>query len=82
MTVAAMKAKKIIGFPKPTEGLMAVLKDYHVVRLDYTDYQYNDMLTWCLEHCQSKFRDMQESKGRAWYFQNEQDAVMFAMKWA
>ena len=82
MTVAAMKAKKIIGFPKPTEGLMAVLKDYHVVRLDYTDNQYNDMLTWCLEHCQSKFRDMQESKSRAWYFQNEQDAVMFAMKWA
>ena len=51
-------------------------------RMFFNAKQYNDMLTWCLEHCQSKFRDMQESKGRAWYFQNEQDAVMFAMKWA
>jgi len=78
---AMMKAKTRVGWPPPTENLMAVLADYHVVRLDYTDHQYNDMLTWCLEHCQHKFRDLQESKGRAWYFQNEQDAVMFAMMW-
>jgi hypothetical protein len=81
MTLAAMTAKKKIGFPKPTENLMAVLADYHVVRVPYTPTQYNNMLTWCLEHCQNKFRDLQESNGRAWYFQNEQDAVMFAMMW-
>ena len=69
------------GWPKPTESLMAVLADYHVVRLN-NDENYNDMLTWCLEHCQNKFRDIQESRGRAWYFQNEQDATMFAMKWS
>jgi len=25
---------------------------------------------------------MQESNGRAWYFQNPEDAMMFAMKWS
>jgi hypothetical protein len=59
---------------------MAVLAEYHVVRLEY-DTNYNSILTWCLEHCQNKFRDMQETRGRSWYFQNEQDAIMFAMKW-
>ena len=82
MTVAMMSTKTKTGFPKPTESLMSVLKDYHVVRLPYTDDLYNDMLTWCLAHCQNKFRDMQESNGRAWYFQNPEDATMFAMKWS
>lgn len=81
MTVAMMSTKKK-DFPGPTEGLMAVLKDYYVVRLPHTSTQYNNMLTWCLEHCQNKFRDIQESTGRAWYFQNEHDATMFAMKWS
>jgi hypothetical protein len=35
-----------------------------------------------MEHCQSKFRDIRESTCRAWYFQNSQDASMFAMRWA
>jgi len=81
MGFAAMTAKKNIWRHRPTESLMAVLADYHVVRLN-SDENYNDMLTWCLEHCQNKFRDIQESRGRAWYFQNEQDATMFAMKWS
>jgi hypothetical protein len=81
MTVAMMSTKTKTGFPKPTESLMSVLKD-HVVRLSYSDDLYNDMLTWCLAHCQNKFRDMQESNGRAWYFQNPEDATMFAMKWS
>ena len=76
-----MTVKKKIVWPKPTKDLMAVLANYHVVRLTNDD-NYNDMLTWCLEHCQNKFRDIQESRGRAWYFQNEQDASMFALKWS
>jgi len=82
MTVAMMSTKTKTDFPKPTEGLMAVLKDYHVVRLPYNPTQYNDMLTWCLAHCQNKFRDIQDSNGRGWYFQNPEDAMMFAMKWS
>jgi hypothetical protein len=61
--------------------LMNILKDYHVVRLDDED-DFNEKLSWCLEHCQNKFRDIREAKSRAWYFQNEQDATMFAMKWS
>lgn len=78
MAVAMMSTKTKTDFPK----LMSVLKNYHVVRLTYPDDLYNEMLTWCLEHCQNKFRDMPESNCRAWYFQNSEDAMMFAMKWS
>jgi hypothetical protein len=61
--------------------LMDILKDYHVVRLlDQEDF--NTKLSWCLEHCQHKFRDIREDDVRAWYFQNSEDATMFAMKWS
>lgn len=63
------------------DKLLEALKDYHIVRL-YSDADYNDKLTWCLEHCQNKFRDFKESNQRAWYFKEEQDALMFAMKWS
>ena len=43
---------------------------------------YNKMLGWCLEHCQSKFRDIKHGDGMDWYFENDQDASMFAMKWS
>lgn len=63
------------------DHLMKILEAYYVVRLEEDD-NYSGKLTWCLEHCQNKFRDIRESKCRAWYFQNEQDASMFAMKWS
>jgi len=63
------------------QKLMEILKNYHVVRL-IEDDDFNIKLTWCMEHCQNKFRDIRENDCRAWYFQNEQDASMFAMKWA
>ena len=61
--------------------LMEILSEYHVVRLD-GDEEFNEKLNWCMEHCSSKFRDIREPNCRAWYFQNEHDATMFAMKWA
>lgn len=63
-------------------GLMEILKDYYVVRLDEFEDDFNQKLKWCLEHCSGKFRDIREHDQRAWYFQNEQDASMFAMRWA
>lgn len=69
------------SMPKTDDKIMEALKDYHVVRVD-SDLNYNEKLTWCLEHCQNKFRDLKETEQRAWYFKEEQDAVMFAMKWA
>lgn len=64
------------------ERLFEILKGYHVVRIADDDEHFNEKLTWCMEHCQNKFRDIRESNCRAWYFQNPQDASMFAMKWA
>lgn len=63
------------------DRLMKILESYHVVRLS-EDNDFADKLTWCMEHCQSKFRDIKESDCRAWYFQSEHDASIFAMKWA
>ncbi len=67
-------------FDPTDEKLLSVLEDYHMVQLE--DDNYNEKLTWCLEHCQNKFRDINYSRGRRWYFQNEQDATMFSLKWA
>ena len=62
------------------QTLLEALQDYHVVRLE--DFEFNAKLVWCLEHCQNKFRDIRDQGTRAWYFENEQDAIMFAMKWS
>ena len=63
------------------ERLMDLLSTYHAIALDEDD-DYSAKLTWCLEHCQNKFRDIRHTKSRVWYFQNEHDATMFAMRWA
>jgi hypothetical protein len=72
------------GFRRPQvidDQILEALKDYHVVKLESDEF-YNDKLTWCLEHCQNKFRDFRGNNCRAWYFKEEQDAMMFAMKWS
>ncbi len=63
----------------PNEHLMDILSTYHVVKVEDSDF--NQKLAWCLEHCQNKFRDLSDQGCRAWYFENDQDALMFAMKW-
>lgn len=67
--------------PQTDDKILEALKSYYVVRID-SDTDYNDKLTWCLEHCQNKFRDFREDGRRAWYFKDEQDAMIFAMKWS
>jgi len=60
--------------------LMDILKDYTVIRMD--DEDFNERLTWCMEHCQHQFRDIRENNNcRTWYFQDSEDATIFAMKW-
>ena len=63
------------------EKLMELLSTYHPVSL-IDEGNYSERLTWCLEHCQNKFRDIKLARSRVWYFQNEEDATLFAMKWA
>jgi hypothetical protein len=62
------------------ERLISLLETYHVVRLEDDDFP--ERLTWCLEKCQHKFRDLSEQGQRAWYFEDEKDAAMFALKWS
>jgi hypothetical protein len=62
------------------QRLMELLETYHPITTD--DDHHPEKLTWCLEHCQSKFRDIKSTEGRVWYFQHEQDATLFALKWA
>jgi hypothetical protein len=78
---ANMAHKQVGSILLEHDRLMQILQAYHVVRL-INDDDFPEKLTWCMEHCQSKFRDIKESNCRAWYFQNEHDASMFALKWA
>ena len=79
-TATIMRAQKAEEHLKVDQRLMDLLKTYHVIILKDDDFA--DKLTWCLEHCQNKFRDLSDPNGRAWYFQNEKDASLFAMRWA
>jgi hypothetical protein len=68
---------------KPFQKEQAIKADSRLMEVLLTNDDYfSDKLTWCLEHCQSKFRDLSDQHGRIWYFQNEHDATMFAMRWA
>jgi len=79
-TMTILRAQKAEEHLKVDDRLMSLLNSYHVIIL--RDDDFSEKLTWCLENCQSKFRDLSDPNGRAWYFQNEQDAAMFAMRWA
>lgn len=65
---------------KKHDQLMTLLETYHKVHLQDNDH-YPEKLAWCLEHCQNKFRDLKHGDGMYWYFENEKDATVFAMKW-
>jgi hypothetical protein len=38
-------------------------------------------LSWCLKHCRGKFRDLKHGDNTVWYFEHQEDATMFALKW-
>ena len=77
--IPMMRSNKTVK-AAPSAEIVNALKNYHPVHLE--DNEFNQKLTWCLEHCQNKFRDLSDSNGRTWYFENEQDAMMFAIKWS
>jgi hypothetical protein len=79
--LSIMRAQRAEEHVKVDTRLMDLLSSYHMIRLPGDD-QFSEKLTWCLEHCQNKFRDLSDTGGRAWYFQNEQDAALFALRWA
>lgn len=79
-TMTILRAQKAEEHLKVDDRLMSLLNSYHVIIL--RDDDFSEKLTWCLENCQSKFRDLSDPNGRAWYFQNEKDATMFAIRWS
>ena len=38
-------------------------------------------LKWCLDHCNGNFTDVRAHDERIWYFEQEEDAVLFSLKW-
>ncbi len=79
-TPTILRAQRAEEHLKVDKRLIQLLDTYHAIVLK--DDDFSQKLTWCLENCQDKFRDLSDPNGRAWYFQNEQDAAMFAMRWA
>ena len=79
-TPTILRAQRAEEHLKVDQRLMQLLDNYHAIVLKDDDFA--EKLTWCLENCQSKFRDLSDPNGRAWYFQNEQDAMLFAMRWS
>jgi hypothetical protein len=62
------------------DRLLELLGTYHCIEIQNNN-DYPEKLAWCLEHCKSKFRDLKHGDGIKWYFESEQDATMFALKW-
>ena len=71
-TSTLFKAIKAEHMLKADNRLMELLGSYYSVLIT-NDIEYSEKLTWCLEHCQSKFRDLSDQDGRVWYFENEPD---------
>lgn len=66
-------------------------KKYHKVtvenRGEHLHLATRIQLDWCIEHCNSKFRDItidasREHQTVRWYFESEEDATHFALRWA
>ena len=64
------------------EQLMALLDKWYKIPLQYNNDKIGEQLLWCFENCQGHFRDIQQFDQKIWYFENEQDAALFALKWA
>lgn len=79
-TSTILKAINAENDLKVHDPLMEILESYTMIVLP--DDEFAEKLTWCLENCTNKFRDLSVAEGRAWYFQNDQDAMIFSMKWA
>jgi hypothetical protein len=72
------KSKNIII---PHRELIKLLGKWYAITLP-NDFDYDKKLSWCLENCQGKFRDIKEFSIVAWHFENKQDAAIFALCWA
>lgn len=63
--------------------LMNLLSNYFKVSISDNN-NFSNILCWCFEKCEGKFRDIPNMRynKRDWYFEKENDALMFALKWS
>jgi hypothetical protein len=66
--------------------LLSLLSNYFKVSIrENNNYKtFSDQLCWCFEKCEGKFRDIPNMRynKRDWYFEKENDALIFALKWS
>ena len=55
-----------------------IISDWFVINTENDYYANAEMLAWALDNCQSKFYH----RGNKFWFHNEKDATMFALKYA
>lgn len=72
------------SFATVTEhDLKSLLESWNKVTVKHNVKQYNETLKWCLEHCESKFRDLAGADDcRVWYFKSAKDADLFSLRWS
>ena len=59
-----------------------ILATYYAVPTPMSIFDgFADRLNWCLANCGGNFTDVRAHDQRIWYFEHEEDAVMFALKW-
>jgi hypothetical protein len=64
------------------DKLLELLETYHRVEVTSHDKDsYGDVLSWCLKNCRGKFRDLKHGDSMVWYFEREEDATLFALRW-
>lgn len=78
MTIDLQSREKRISYHD--DKLMSMLRNFHCVKLQ--DDNFSDKLSWCLKNCKHKFRDLSQHEYRSWYFENSDDAALFALKWS
>jgi hypothetical protein len=61
--------------------LINLLAAWTRILVRHSRADYNTCLIWCLQHSQGRFIDRQYDNDRLWYFENEKDAVLFAMQY-
>lgn len=62
--------------------LERVVNTFHKVpNIPDVNEMFADHLKWCLVHCNGQFMDAQQYGSRTWFFEFEQDAIMFSLKW-
>lgn len=55
----------------------------HKVRIHEKDVdRFVEHLEWCIEHCKGQFKDVNLYNDRVWYFEDEKDAMLFALQWS